>query len=542
MSYTSNSNNCNGTKWFVDNYDGTWTPYNTAAIVEDGEKSLMASKSTHDAADKPSRDDEDRACESVTKCQGAVVVAEHLIAELVSGRVGSSLPLSESQLALNVDRSIAYLATLCFAEQDTVPYGGGDAAASARPTTPSVRISPRLRQRFRDLQKICNDASTGQENSCRRAPATFELSPRLCPSQEQLDVVRRDVKRVEKELAIKAQMAADALMNKEVEDDGNCQKEKQVRTKRKRRVPKLKKVILNEEAESDSVRGKKEDTETLEDLLRQRFASKDIESGSNDDRVDSPWVEVTKSKRNGSSTPAGASTDVPQATCTLEEHNNAVCSNLHELTISRVPSEEVDAQKGCLGERAYGEMSEPQVFDKAGRADDEELGTLPALVPATDHPNDAAPTEQGPSTPLNPSPMVSRSLQQRQEKRIRDLEMALANMQKDHETSLQKERQGYEDLIQSLQLRLYISETRLKAYEEALQAHIQAVATNVCGGGQPSSPNRTRVDPSLTEDAASPRSLIAKALQKNNEQNGTKTDSMSGDGKGHSRALLCHGV
>jgi len=41
--------------------------------------------------------------------------------------------------------------------------------------------------------------------------------------------------------------------------------------------------------------------------------------------------------------------------------------------------------------------------------------------------------------------------------------------------------------MQALQLRLYISETRLKTYEDALQQHVEAVANNVAA----SPPRRT---------------------------------------------------
>ena len=40
-----------------------------------------------------------------------------------------------------------------------------------------------------------------------------------------------------------------------------------------------------------------------------------------------------------------------------------------------------------------------------------------------------------------------------------------------------KERIAHTNLIQGLQLRLYISETKLRTYEDALQNHIQAVST-----------------------------------------------------------------
>jgi len=56
-----------------------------------------------------------------------------------------------------------------------------------------------------------------------------------------------------------------------------------------------------------------------------------------------------------------------------------------------------------------------------------------------------------------------------------------------HAQQLSQEKEHHANSMQALQLRLYISETRLKTYEEALDEHIQSVASNVY---QPTSPPR----------------------------------------------------
>jgi len=45
--------------------------------------------------------------------------------------------------------------------------------------------------------------------------------------------------------------------------------------------------------------------------------------------------------------------------------------------------------------------------------------------------------------------------------------------------------------LQALQLRLYISETKLKTYQEALEKHVHAVANNTADGSAISSPERS---------------------------------------------------
>ena len=57
----------------------------------------------------------------------------------------------------------------------------------------------------------------------------------------------------------------------------------------------------------------------------------------------------------------------------------------------------------------------------------------------------------------------------------------LVEERKIHFKSKRELKEGFEDQIQALQMRLYISETRLKNYQDALEQHIQTVANNVPG-------------------------------------------------------------
>ena len=69
---------------------------------------------------------------------------------------------------------------------------------------------------------------------------------------------------------------------------------------------------------------------------------------------------------------------------------------------------------------------------------------------------------------------------------IEDLKQQLLQMDKERleerqlaQKTLQHERDVSFERIQALQLRLYISETRLQTYEEALQYHVESVQRNV---------------------------------------------------------------
>jgi hypothetical protein len=63
-----------------------------------------------------------------------------------------------------------------------------------------------------------------------------------------------------------------------------------------------------------------------------------------------------------------------------------------------------------------------------------------------------------------------------QNERVAALEQNLIDLKQ----KLTEERIAHTNLIQGLQLRLYISETKLRTYEDALQNHIQAVSTLSC--------------------------------------------------------------
>jgi hypothetical protein len=59
-----------------------------------------------------------------------------------------------------------------------------------------------------------------------------------------------------------------------------------------------------------------------------------------------------------------------------------------------------------------------------------------------------------------------------------------------HVKALREEKERCEDSMQDLQLRLYISETRLKTYQDSLEQHVESVASNLSNNFTPSSPMR----------------------------------------------------
>jgi hypothetical protein len=109
-----------------------------------------------------------------------------------------------------------------------------------------------------------------------------------------------------------------------------------------------------------------------------------------------------------------------------------------------------------------------------------------------------------------------------EEQRIRQLEMEL--VQKDqqlkeerimHAKALREEKERCEDSMQDLQLRLYISETRLKTYIDALEQHVESVASNLSNNYTPSSPMR-RGGGSMEQAPPSLLLLISRVLIQQN--------------------------
>mmetsp|Transcript_27324 Transcript_27324/g.29492 ORF Transcript_27324/g.29492 Transcript_27324/m.29492 type:complete len:188 (+) Transcript_27324:2096-2659(+) len=92
---------------------------------------------------------------------------------------------------------------------------------------------------------------------------------------------------------------------------------------------------------------------------------------------------------------------------------------------------------------------------------------------------------------------------------LTDLKQQLTEERLEHTKNLRKDKERYEDLIQALQLRLYIGETKLITYEEALQKHIQTVT--------PISFNNTkRSDDELIPSSPS---LLSKVIENKNKSN-----------------------
>lgn len=430
-------------------------------------------------------------------------IAEKLILELVSGKVGgATFPLSEVQEVLKIDPVIVYLAAICFAEQTPVI----DAVNAINPPS----ITPRLKSSFRALQGIYHGVLAGQENSNNSSTTSiaFEFSPRLCPSMDQLNVVQQDMRRVQETMQQEAQAAAEALMCEYQEED-LAQKATGYSSKKKSKyVAPLRPTLRSEE--EDGMVAKK--TESLEELMRCRFTSNYEAEARGDESRDENWVEVTKCKRKV----------MPLKTL---RRTTPMIVDQSQKTVSYIESTDPRIAKlASIAEMTSG-MPASENGDAAYEESTKEIGKESVVNDATAEESALENESISEQVPRNAMPETCDD----QMHRIRDLEAALEETKRRHEINFRKERQRYEDLIQSLQLRLYISETRLKTYEEALQSHVEAVAANVSGGGVPLSPKAPKVGGEKV--GPSPRSLIAKAMQQNITETEEKNKRILKDGE-----------
>jgi hypothetical protein len=523
--------------------------------------STMAKAKVTRKADKSSKS------EDMQRGTGEVrrIVLDQLISDLAAGKVGdASFPLSETQKTLKIDRSIVYLSTLCFVELDDM------GPTHSNNENVDTIISSRLHERFETFQRIYHGALAKQgrniESQIFKSDVLFELSPRLCPFTEQLVMVLRDLKVATVNLTRLAQQAAEDLLNESNEESIVHPGKRAQQTNKKR--PSKSKPVTYCKAECvsthmDEQRQPIQETQTLEELLRNRYVSENPESSSNYDFPSTSWIEVSKikNKNHASKLPAISSIvqvlessaqlsvgelttpESPDAGEIIETKVLGASTITDVEAFERVPATiDRDSCSANIAQPSVGELTTPE-SPEAGEMIETKMPGASTVAgvrafektPAiTDRDKCSAIVQERPQSPSCLSPDIFNTSYENQKKRIRDLEASMDEMKLEHAKTLQNERQRCDDLIQSLQLRLYISETRLKAYEEALWTHIQAVTTNVSGGGQPSSSDRIIVATVAGDEVSSPRSLISKALQKNSAQNETRIETMSGDGMGGS--------
>ena len=418
--------------------------------------------------------------------------AEQLVADLAAGRAGKDFKPTETQKELNIPVFLVYLLGIVIAEEQqylkipkTSVVGG-----------PQKLVSSAREKRFTEFQKLFLESAGADQCQAQVAfvaeepdVSMFKFTNRILPSKDQQEIVYRDLFRECDKLDRGAEEALQALLEEE-----RTFEEQQAKAKSKRKSKKKK-------------RAKK----------RNENSNPNEESGSKNEATKVATQEPCVEKEEKSSKEPKNNHDGVAQPEFIQTYDGdvIVCANSRQ--------DQIFWEEGFCdsnpGEMAFMKMISRN--SKSGAADepkgpsnDEVIGTLldNFKIPRSPKPAtcDASTSDQVniPATDNELAQSANNELTQR----IAHLEdqLAEANRKSEEErqahTKAQRtQKEKYENLIQSLQLRLYISENKVRTYEEALEQHIASISTIKRGSADKTNGDVERIP-------GSP-SLISKVLE-----------------------------
>lgn len=370
----------------------------------------------------------------------------------------------------------------------------------------------------------------------------YQLSPRLCPTAKQLRIVRHDIRATMERLEALAQRSMQELLHDESLKQQKQQQQNMGKTGAGSRSATKQKYIggrvsvggaasakedgsshpidLNpnddvRDGESDNNNGdddslQEEAGASMVDLLAMnqtcRMASaivilndvtalrpnqnSDEEEDDHTHDAASSWVEV---KRKTSSTkpltePDAGSTfegEKPQSSVSTNHETSVSLNAVKKNTKGELSNKEATAVlKAPPIERVIRRLGVPggetaksrgQHGANVDQGEDDKSPTPSQTIYEGEESHKVAVEEQ-------PPPDLQLQSQQKGYFKERDesvLQQQLEQERAAHAKEMARVKQQHDDLVQGLQLRLYISETKLRTYQEALEEHVNAVANNV---------------------------------------------------------------
>jgi hypothetical protein len=377
------------------------------------------------------------------------LAVEALIDELASGILmeASHFQPTVEQISLRIPSHLIYLTGLVSAT-----------------TTTSWNES-----RFEEYQKLY------YEKLRKAPPIVFQSSPRNRATPEQQILIDQDVTRKQVELEVKAQQAANELLVLEtLETKERIQMQTKETTENKKSNPALT-AQKHSNTETSLIPNDQEKAElsTLEQLVME-IQSETCLSTIESDSDPSSWITVPK---KGSLGKAKSAIHENEVALSLPSHHNVESTMDSESKISSFAADETD------------EITARQISTLHVQTNDKPSTVCGNTTTANEEPNNTTHNND-----KNADSIKTMSL----ENRVRQLELQL----KKKDLELQQERQvhakamsqkhlDFDNQIQALQLRLYISETRVKTFQDALEQHVEAVSNNHAMM-QYSSPTRTK--------------------------------------------------
>lgn len=417
---------------------------------------------------------------------GELLAAEQLVVELAAGRVGTDFETTEDQKELNIPPFLVYLFGIVIAEDEYQQWKDQKSIASSQCT--SRRFSPIREKRFISFQKkYFASAKIASVHGVERLQTTtpsleskpYKLTSRIFPSDGQQAIVKRDLLQECEKLESISNEALESLLREE----SSSSRKTDTKSKRKLRKKKNKQQsVTNRRNDIAVIKDGKEAKETrTEEVVATALHNPFVDMS----KEENACVE-TKSKCNGVVREKSSSRSL--------DSDGTIALTSNGLVVKEILKGESDdsmgRNEGSSSMNSTGHDPSSDIFDNSNEK------RVSSLTNGISHVENVAPPINMPSSPLLPPNTLSNvntaanihdsaidtSELSKLTRRVSDLENDLAKAKRRskeenlaHAQALRKEKERYENLIQALQLRLYISENKVRTYEDALGNHIESV-------------------------------------------------------------------
>ena len=416
--------------------------------------------------------------------------AEKLVTELAAGRVGTDFRPTEGQKELNIPTYLVYLFGIVIAEDEYQRWRNHKPITMEQET--SHHFSPIMEKRFIVFQKqyfaSAQIASVdGVEQRVQTTPPLepkpYKLTTRMLPSKDQQAVVKRTLLLECEKLESLSNEALEALL---MEESSLSQ---QALTKSKRKNKKKKN-------RHQPITSKRNDTRLIENREdEKKTCTKEVVGAA----LQHPCVERSDKKNSCVETKNKRDTEVEKESSlsgSVRNEVNAISSNFpkSQVFLKSAFDDSKKTDEGCdLIKNIVCDSSSSDIVDNSN-----ERKILPSANNASRIKNVGDSLLYNLTSPPSLTPNVLSSLSTSGDyinlrhpatdasvltQMITDLENDLAEANRRsreerlaHTTALRREKERHENLVQALQLRLYISENKVRTYEDALEKHIESIS------------------------------------------------------------------
>jgi len=381
---------------------------------------------------------------------------------------------------------------------------------SGKKFTPSTSspLNSMLQDDFTRLQENYTNAretlfvdnhKSGDGLALKSKERTFYLSPRIIPTREQQQIIDNDISKKRNELEADADAVVQELLKNERQADMTNDKRKTKRNaknsknnNKKSPNPEIKKsppfplgtARYESSPKVDPTKSTEPSFQTLDDISSRKNPPSSVEKNSGVDGGESgdsgngdAWISVvTKSLKlnpvlsnleTDGNTSHKSSKDTERFVALLDMQAVATTKINNELLLDDDrKSTNTEPKEDCRAE-SYLLVAKNSVHPNSNK--------IPHVSITTNQSLHTKKTEEQDKI-------------QKLENALSLKDIQLENERISHNKELRAEKERFQNSIQDLQLRLYITETRLKTYQDALDQHVESVASNLSNNYTPSLP------------------------------------------------------